>query len=411
MLLKGETEVEAFYRVIVAQLMDSNGYKGKVVPDWEYLDNHIGDKPFILLVDEINALSFPLSGKLSIILKNYFLDKPNRFLVISSHFPVDFDVEFNRKSCGCFRPSRVLASDLVGVLSLPICTDIQLLRQMGDKCGQITVPAVAYYGGIPSLIFCKYQNDDVSPASRFLHYKFRAIPSWKNFVDFVDEVMEGKLRGVEQNDIHCFDKLASFRTVVVGIQKEERLQWPLCYIACVLEMIGTDPLASEIVSLINRIQFYQDQSQAGNWWEEVVKIAFLLRFVQSANFGVAGPFMLYTTWDVAEGATILIKRLGPETKTVSAAKIEIDSELAQLSNGCYLLLFVPSHPKFELFDGFVSFIKVRDGGSDRKTMVINLKQDMPFPKVKNRFGYIQPFSFEAEREKTQRFPDIGTMPV
>ena len=59
-----ESEEEAFYRVIAAQLVDLNGYKGKIVPDWEFLDHHIGESPFVLLVDEINALSFPVSVQL-----------------------------------------------------------------------------------------------------------------------------------------------------------------------------------------------------------------------------------------------------------------------------------------------------------------------------------------------------------
>ena len=89
--LEEESEEDALYRVIAAQLVVLNGHKGKVVPDWKSLDDHIGESPFVLLVDEINALSFPVSGKLANILKEYFLNKANRFLVISSHLPVDLE--------------------------------------------------------------------------------------------------------------------------------------------------------------------------------------------------------------------------------------------------------------------------------------------------------------------------------
>ncbi len=246
MRLEEESEEEAFYRVIAAQLVDSNGYEGKVVPDWETLDRHIGVRPFVLLVDEINALSFPVSGKLSIILKKYFLDKANRFLVISSHFPVDLELEFNRESAGSLRSCEVL--------SLPTCTKIKLIRKMSDKCSHISVPTVAYYGGFPSLLYSRFQNEDFDPDQWFLRSKFAAVKSKNSFLpDFVDELLEGKLM-LTHADIRGFDKLASLRTIYVGGRKEQRIHWPLCYIHCILEQV-VGPAAKEIVSLICNFQF------------------------------------------------------------------------------------------------------------------------------------------------------------
>ena len=347
-----ESEEEAFYRVIAAQLVDLNGYRGKIVPDWEFLDHHIGESPFVLLVDEINALSFPVSGKLSIILKNYFLDKANRFLVFSSHLPVDLEGDFNRESAGSVRPCEVL--------SLPICMNMKLLREMGSKCAYITKSTVAYYGGIPSLIYCEYQNRDYSPVQRFLSFNSLTITAKNSFLaDFVDELLEGKMRQTHV-DVRCFDKLASLRTVVLGPQhqKEQRIHWPLCYIACVLELVGSNPIvASEIVSLITKIRFYQDDLNVGGWWEEVVKIAFLLRFVHSANSGSAGPFGLCGA-NEAQGAVISAVRFLPATKSVDEARREMHSTLGKLNDGCHLVLFYPSNPSLEQFDGYVAFKRV-----------------------------------------------------
>jgi hypothetical protein len=78
------------------QIIDHEKYKGgKIVPDisdWEKLDAHIGRDPFVLLIDELNALCFPIISEVMKILSTYFLDKINRFLVVSSHMPLHLDV-------------------------------------------------------------------------------------------------------------------------------------------------------------------------------------------------------------------------------------------------------------------------------------------------------------------------------
>ena len=83
--LYGESEVEALYRIVVNQLIDHKKYKGgRIIPDisdWERLDHHIGTTPFVLLIDEMNALCFPVGNEVSKILKTYFLDKENLSLL------------------------------------------------------------------------------------------------------------------------------------------------------------------------------------------------------------------------------------------------------------------------------------------------------------------------------------------
>eukprot|EP01036_Dinobryon_divergens_P038868 gene38868-51099_t len=356
--LVDESEEEAFYRVVAAQLVAFNGYNGRVVPDWETLDSHIGDSPFVLLVDEINVLSFPVSGVLATILKKYFLDKADRYLVISSHLPVDLDAEFNRESAGSVRACEVL--------SLPICTKVQLLCSMGDRCANIRAPVIAYYGGIPSLIYCEKQNGDFSPEDRFRRYSFPSLViSEKSFLDFVDELMDGK-RVPIHSDIRYLDKLASLSNVTVGGKKEQRIHWPLCYVGCILDTMMKSrsyycPVSEHIVTFIKRIEVFQQTSNVGNWWEEVVKIAFLLRFVQSANsFYTAGLFGLCEA-NEAYGAVISVIQLDPTTTTVRDAKKAIESVLNKFTYGCQLVLFHPYCESLQQFDGFIAFNKTEQG--------------------------------------------------
>lgn len=163
----------------------------------------------------------------------------------------------NLESAGSPRPCEVL--------SLPICTDIKLIRKMGGKCSHISVPTLAYYGDVPSMLYSRYQNEDFDPDQWFLRSRFAAVNSKHPFFPyFVDELLEGKLR-LTHADIRGFDKLASLRTISVGGQKERRIHWPLCYIHRILEDV-VDPVAKEIASLISHLRFHQGHFNVGHWW-------------------------------------------------------------------------------------------------------------------------------------------------
>ena len=353
--LVDESEEEAFYRVMAAQLVAFNGYNGRVFPDWETLDSYIGDSPFVLLVDEINVLSFPVSAVLATILKKYFLDKADRYLVISSHLPVDLDAG---ESAGFVRACEVL--------SLPICTETQLLCRMGDKCAKIQAPVAAYYGCVPSLMYCEKQNGDCSPGDRFRRYSFPSLViSKQSLLDFIDELMDGKREPMHHN-IRYLDKLASFSTVTVKEKKEQRIHWPLCYVGCILEMMMKSrsyycPVSEHIVAFIQRIEVFRQTSNVGNWWEEVVKIAFLLRFVQSANsYCPAGLFGLCEQ-NEAHGAVISVIQLDPSINNVRDAQKAIEYVLNKFTYGCQLVLFHPYSESLQQFDGYVAFNKVEQG--------------------------------------------------
>jgi hypothetical protein len=132
-----------------------------------------------------------------------------------------------------------------------------------------------------------------------------------------------------------------------------------------------DPAAKEIVSLISNLRFHQEHFDVGHWWEEIVKIAFLLRFLQSANSGNAGPFEL-CVGNEAIGAAVLTKPLGADTLSVAEARRDMYEELDKLitdKDGCYLVLFYPCQLKLKQFDGYVAFFKVANGVSMTRRIV------------------------------------------
>jgi hypothetical protein len=54
--------------------------------DWETLDKYIGETPFVLLIDEIDALCLPIQSDLAFVLKKYFFHEMNRSLVMTSQW-------------------------------------------------------------------------------------------------------------------------------------------------------------------------------------------------------------------------------------------------------------------------------------------------------------------------------------
>jgi ABC-type molybdenum transport system ATPase subunit/photorepair protein PhrA len=90
------------------------------------LDAHIGDSPFVLLIDELNELANPLDAEAGSFLRELFLDKKNRYLVFTTHVPMDLDPSAHHFMTGSNRNSiRGVKS-----VSLPVSTDLTTLRKM-----------------------------------------------------------------------------------------------------------------------------------------------------------------------------------------------------------------------------------------------------------------------------------------
>ena len=147
----GETQKQAILRVIAQQLVDCSKHEAKRLEvDEAELHRYIGDKPFLLLIDEINQLSAsqPLDPHTSRFLRNLFL-RENRHLVMTTHVPLDLDLVNQMSMRGHYS------------VQLPMSTDLDALRDMSNECSILTPLEAARYGGIPSLIYVvKTHSDD-----------------------------------------------------------------------------------------------------------------------------------------------------------------------------------------------------------------------------------------------------------
>lgn len=144
-LRDGESQHDAILRLIAAQLVTVTGKRvrkqlQRIICDEDALDEYIGDKPFVLLVDELNALASPL--------------------VFTSHIPLSVDFS------ACAKSSSVSARGACTVPFMP-CLNIEALRDMSEKCGSLTPAEVMSYGGIPSLIYSVKVAGETTPEERF----------------------------------------------------------------------------------------------------------------------------------------------------------------------------------------------------------------------------------------------------
>jgi hypothetical protein len=149
-LYEGESKKAAILRLIAAQLCGETA-PAKIECDEKASDAYLGDAPVVLLVDELNALQCPLESDAGLLLRKMFLDKRNRFLVFSTHVPMVVDA----LPLTLGRSQTIPSSDCgYWAVSLPTCFDESKLQSMSNRCGAVTRAEAAYFGGIPSLVYC-----------------------------------------------------------------------------------------------------------------------------------------------------------------------------------------------------------------------------------------------------------------
>ena len=94
----GESQAQAILRLIASQLINTGGSTSvDLVCDEEYLEKYIreSERPFILLIDELNCLGNPLQTDAAILLRKMFLDPADRYLVFSTHVYLTVDSTVN----------------------------------------------------------------------------------------------------------------------------------------------------------------------------------------------------------------------------------------------------------------------------------------------------------------------------
>jgi hypothetical protein len=278
-LRDGETQKAAILRLIALQLIDIGHHNPLDIECDEaelnkYLSNN--EEKVVLLIDELNALGCPLDVDAGLMLRQLFLDKKDRYLVFTTHVPMIVDSQL----------SSVLGTNLpisdrgCCVVSLPTCMTERVLQSMSPACSGLTRAEVAYYGGMPSLIYSvKHLNEHLE--NRFGRQKISiGIDERPRLLaQFLEEMFTGTYL---HNDVRRFDM---FSTSV----SETHLRWPPCYIGCILEHIN-NPESIHAATMINSYTVHAMAVQSGMDWEITVQIAIFLKCLLHKYTGSEIPF-------------------------------------------------------------------------------------------------------------------------
>ena len=353
-----ETDADALYRVVTNQLIRNINPQMPRQANWELLDAHIGTSKFVILIDEVNALTPMIGAQLAFVLKKYFLDKKDRFLVLTTHHPfvADMDAESSKSCDGPTLPRLWSQSDQLSnrpllLLRMPESYDIQALLNMDELCSHaLTRSKASFFGGIPSLMYVTSHQAEESPSARFTRIKTFSSPSYDNeeFLDFIVALVTGLVPESIRKYL-CFCSDTTFHEPF-GLM----VRWPLCYVACIINRYVACTETVFISGCISKLYMDTDKEGDGMVWEQSVQIAILLKYILAARKGFPLPFNLCST-DEAKNAEIQFLPLGVGIKTVDEAFDKIQNLASKMVQNT-LVLFYPVEAATWQFDGYCARI-------------------------------------------------------
>ena len=418
----GETQKQAILRGISQQLVEGTKDElHRLLVDEYALDDYIGAKPFVLLVDQINMILFGqlLDDEAAGLLRRMFLRK-NRYLVMSTLIPMGIDDMYSDNKRGYYR------------IPVPISINLIELKVMSSNCSNLTSLDVAFYGGIPSLIY-SVKAQGFSYKDRFhdrnikrymsilnnIHY-YGTEGSTDNSTGEVSELMLLYSRLINEfitGVPYCAS--VSGLTPLIELHRKfyqfsymtasGQLIWPLCYMKCILEVLWIVQSISEahmsLLSLLNRLseQVASNKSdKKGRGWKLVLQIGILLNCINCyLNQRVAyplseasRPFSLVPQGTKAAAGYI---KLPPDVGTAGDAWAYILEKLKDY-RGPTIVLVEPAPLVFPLYDMFLIYTpgtayrqaldtaSVRVAGIQAKARPVGM--DQPIPAFVNCGSYL-----------------------
>jgi hypothetical protein len=311
----------------------------------DHIERTAGGAPVVLLIDELNILpkGEPLDSTASRFLKQFFLDKKDRYLVFTSHILMDLN-DHNFAGAYWSTPSQ---RDYFSVHQ-PLSMDESLLRAMSEDCRSLTPVEISLFGGIPSLIFASksYGGGIESTTHRFLAQRISIAEAEQMSVlqEFILEVLDG--RRIHRGSVRKFDVFSS-------ILETHLVWWPLCYIFCILDLfpsvlgLNNNPLTQ----LYSHLIVYATRAETGIDWELIVQCALLLHCINAKVNGLGGPFRIC---ELRCKPDILCLSLVAECNSLVSARDIITAEMLKLENAT-IAIFTPTCARFPAFDGFIAY--------------------------------------------------------
>lgn len=351
-----ESQKEALLRMIALQvcegILDKNLHY--IVDEKAllgYFDTLYKEKQVVLIVDELNSLSdgLPLQFDASWFLKENFLDKKYRYLIFSTHIPLNVDNTLEMYLSGAkLKPSP----RGVKLIDLPKSYNLEKLRGMSKPCQALTALEAVIYGGIPSLIFVTKENH-LSPSHRFDLSKLPSVLE-ESSKSFIGELVKCLLTGNIDTE-RITSRLLEFSIPVKNhILGKLQYRWPLCYIPCIFELAGSQ------FKYVNDI-YYDIASRAKSFdsgleFESFIQLGIIFQCLDASCNGKKGPFGIVTSGNYPEFMYCI---LSDDITSLKGAYKYVDSYLArqqlQIPSKSNLLFVTFSCSTFPDIDGLIVY--------------------------------------------------------
>ena len=276
---EGETQKQAILRVIAQQLVEGTEDElDRLLVDEYALDKYIGERPFVLSVDQIDALSpyEPLNVEAAYTLRALFVQE-NRHLLMSTLVPMGIE--------------SVARWNVRGYKSipLPLSTNLKELRAMSTECSTLTPLEVAMYSGMSSLLYSvKAQGFDCDK-----HYRDSGISSAMSAlsddeaIDLYSDFIEGFVTGFASlqapHGIEPYLQLDREACHFAFSTSKRLCIWPLCYMKLILADLRVGEPSREahlaLLALIERLIKLASAGRRGKEWKLMLQIGILLKCI------------------------------------------------------------------------------------------------------------------------------------
>ena len=276
--------IETLAREITISIMKSppNNFAAVQCPMEVITDYLKTKKKVVLLIDELDVLlkqdgreQHQRAGKF---FRCEFLDPADRLLVFTTHRATTAGVN---ELLGPRGGDSVRAPIPV---QMPMSYDLTQLRNMAPECASLTPSAVAYYSGIPSLIFSVEVTGEAELTERFRLMGPKPAVDDNLVRGFLSEFFTGVLGSLPS--LRQFDSLTEYRKKGRAVQP--RLRWILGYAGLMCEYIARSSRYEgflRVASLIQELKAFTTRENTGDVWEIITRIAILLRCLDAQLFG------------------------------------------------------------------------------------------------------------------------------
>ena len=300
----------------------------------------------VLLIDELNVLLKPGCAdqhkSVGEFVRAQFLDRKGRFFVFSTHFAVTAGIqELLGIGVGSVRDAIPIR--------MPKSFSLDKLRSMHPDCQSLTGCQVAFYSGIPSLIYTVMTNPSFDFEARFRDIPKPPVDS--NLIEsFLEEFFTGARRD-ERSPLRLFDSLTEYSN---SSAEGPRLRWVLGYAGLMCNWIAKFciddyKVFQAVARKISELKVDQQRIGSGKDWEDITQIAILMRCLHAkythqphALLGLDGPDLNPRTCP-----TIYVQEFLGKTIFDATQKWEERSRTAKYP---HVAVIIPTHNSFNKFD-------------------------------------------------------------